>query len=273
MSKQTKKPAEVTAKKIKNINLLPQIFATEPNKKMLDSSLDLMTSKGQLLNFKETIGLRTATNGVSEFFKVEDNEVRRESQANNMLVMRDTTDAYLGKASYLDLENYFNVKGLELKDGIQLDKDINILDLPIITARLSNYYSYYWVANDLPAMRVHFEQAVGGGNKISIINDVIGKPNITLVDDLTGKSLTLQTGMVVYFTGYTDSAYLTTNLDSPIPFYVTGAGESIGLLRTSNSNNIDDLDQIGNKDKKIPNSYLKKRPWDKLNPLDRKSVV
>jgi len=35
MSKQTKKPAEATAKKIKNINLLPQIFATEPNKKML----------------------------------------------------------------------------------------------------------------------------------------------------------------------------------------------------------------------------------------------
>ena len=71
MSKQTKKPAEVTAKKVKNINLLPQVFATEPNKKMLDSTLDLMTSKGQLLNFKETIGLRSATNGVNEFFTVE----------------------------------------------------------------------------------------------------------------------------------------------------------------------------------------------------------
>ena len=267
MSKQTKKPAQSTAKKIKNINLLPQIFATEPNKKMLDSSLDLMTSKGQLLNFKETIGLRTATNGVSEFFKVEKDEVRRESQANNMLVMRDTTDAYLGKTSYLDIENYFKVKGLELKDGIQLDKDINILDLPVMTAKLSNYYSYYWVANDLPAMRVHFNQATTGGNKFSIANDLIGKPSITLIDDLTGKSLILQTGMVVYFTGYIDEDYVTTNLDIPKPYYVTGVGEAIGLLRTSNSNNIDDLNEIGNKDKKIPNSYLKKRPWDKVNPL------
>jgi len=273
MSKQTKKPAQATAKKIKNVNLLPQIFATEPNKKMLDSSLDLMTSKGQLLNFKETLGLRTATNGVTEFFKVEDNEVRRESQANNMLVMRDSADSYLGKSSYLDLENYFKVKGLELKDGIQLDKDINILDLPVITARLSNYYSYYWVANDLPAMRIHFSQADGGGNKISIVDDLIGKPTATLVDDITGKELTLQTGMVIYFTGYVDSEYVTTNIDIPKAYYVTGVGESIGLLRASTSNNIDDLNQSINRNKKIPNSYLKKRPWDKLNPLiDRPSI-
>jgi len=255
MSKQTKKPAEVTAKKVKNINLLPQVLATEPNRKMLDSSLDLMTSKGQLLNFKETIGLRSATNGVQEFFKVETDEVRRESQANNMLVMRDSADSYLGKASYLDIENYFRVKGLELKDGIQLDKDINILDLPVITARLASYYSYYWVANDLPAMRIHLDEASGGGNKFSIIDDIIGKPAITIVDDITGKSLTLQTGMVVYFTGFVDNVYLTADPDLPKTYFVTGVGESIGFLRTTEI------------DKRIPNSYLKKRPWDKSDPL------
>ena len=183
MSKQTKKPAEITAKKVKNVNLLPQVFVTEPNKKMLDSSLDLMTSKGQLSNFKETIGLRSATNKVTDFFKVEQDEVRRESQANNMLVMRDSADTYLGKTSYLDIENYFRVKGLELNDGIQLDKDINILDLPIIPARLTDYYLYYWVANDLPAMRIHLNQAVGGGNKFSIVNDMLGKPTVTIISD------------------------------------------------------------------------------------------
>jgi hypothetical protein len=267
MSKQTKKPAEVTAKKVKNINLLPQVFATEPNKKMLDSTLDLMTSKGQLLNFKETIGLRSATNGINEFFTVEKDEVRRESQANNMLVMRDPSDAYLGKASYLDIENYFKVKGLELKDGIQLDKDINILDLPVVALRLSNYYSYYWVANDLPAIRIHLAEATTGGNKLSIANDIVGKPNITIIDDLTGKPLTLQSGMVIYFTGFVDTEYLTTNIDLPKPYFVYGVGEGIFLLETSNSNNIDDLNMIGNKDKKIPNSSLKKRPWDKVDPL------
>ena len=255
MSKQTKKPAELAAKKVKNVNLLPQVFVTEPNKKMLDSSLDLMTSKGQLSNFKETLGLRSATNGVTEFFKVESNEVRRESQANNMLVMRDGEDSYLGKASYLDIENYFRVKGLELKDGIQLDKDINIVDLPIISRRLSDYHLYYWVANDLPALRLHFAEAVGGGNKFSMATDVIGKPSVTLVDDETGKSLVLQNGMVVYFTGFVDSNYKTNDIDNPQTYFVVGTGESISLLRTTNI------------DKRIPNSYLKKRPWDKSDPL------
>lgn len=255
MSKQTKKPAELAAKKVKNVNLLPQVFVTEPNKKMLDSSLDLMTSKGQLSNFKETIGLRSATNAVTDFFKVESDEVRRESQANNMLVMRDDTDAYLGKSSYLDIENYFRVKGLELKDGVQLDKDINILELPIITSRLTDYYLYYWVANDLPAMRIHLSEAVGGGNKFSIANDLLGKPSATLVDDITGKSVVLQTGMVIYFTGFIDTGYVTADVDAPKTYFVTGVGESIGLLRTTDI------------DKRIPNSYLKKRPWDKSDPF------
>ena len=263
MSKQTKKPAEITAKKVKNVNLLPQVFVTEPNKKMLDSSLDLMTSKGQLSNFKETIGLRSATNKVTDFFKVEEDEVRRESQANNMLVMRDSADAYLGKTSYLDIENYFRVKGLELNDGIQLDKDINILDLPIIPARLTDYYLYYWVANDLPAMRIHLTEAVGGGNKFSVVDDILGKPSVTIISDsyldgekvILSKSLTLQTGMVIYFTGFIDSEYVTTDVDLPKTYFVSGVGESIGLLRTTNI------------DKRIPNSYLKKRPWDKTDPF------
>lgn len=233
MSKQTKKPAELTAKKVKNVNLLPQVFVTEPNKKMLDSSLDLMTSKGQLSNFKETLGLRSATNGITEFFTADSDEVRRESQANNMLVMRDGEDSYSGKASYLDIENYFRVKGLELKDGIQLDKDINVLDLPIIPQRLSDYHLYYWVANDLPAIRLHFAEATTGGNKFSIANDVIGKPSATLVDDETGKSLALQNGMVVYFTGFIDSGYKTFNEINAGDF-VVGKQYTISELGTTN---------------------------------------
>ena len=233
MSKQTKKPAEAIAKKVKNVNLLPQVFVTEPNRKMLDSSLDLMTSKGQLSNFKETIGLRTATNGITDFFKVESDEVRRESQANNMLVMRDSADAYLGKASYLDIENYFRVKGLELKDGIQLDSDVSILDLPIISTRLTDYYLYYWVANDLPAMQIHLNEAEDGGNKFSIASDLIGKPTATIVDDLTGKSLTLQNGMVVYFTGFVDSAYKTFN-EINAGSFVAGKQYTISELGNTN---------------------------------------
>jgi hypothetical protein len=42
MSRQTKKPAQQVATKVKNIKLLPSVLATDPNKKMLDSTLDAM---------------------------------------------------------------------------------------------------------------------------------------------------------------------------------------------------------------------------------------
>ncbi len=41
MSRLGKKPAEKIASKVKNVNLLPNVFNTEPNKKMLDSTLTL----------------------------------------------------------------------------------------------------------------------------------------------------------------------------------------------------------------------------------------
>jgi hypothetical protein len=252
MSRQTKKPAEQIVAKVQNVNLLPSVFATEPNKKMLDSTLDVMTSKGQLLPFKETFGLRSASNKTNNFLVDESNQVRRESQANNMLVSRDANDEYMGKVSYLDIENYFQIKNNPLVDGTVLDKNINILDLPVNPTKLTDYNLFYWVENDLPPCRIHVDPKDDGSAKFSVTQNIITKPFVTIVDDLTGNSLNLQTGMIVYFTGtLAEPTYLTTDLDAPALFYVSGVGDYISLTRTTNV------------DHRIPNSYLKKRLWDK----------
>lgn len=254
MSRQTKKPAEQIPTQVKNVNLLPNVFATEPNKKMLDATLDVMTSKGQMLPFRETYGIRSASNKTEEFFVVESDEVRRESQANNMLVLKDSDDLYLGKVSYLDIENYFKVKNNELVDGTVLDKNINILDLPINPYKITDYSLFYWVDDDFPACHIHVEPKEDGSAKFSIETDLLGKPFATVVDDLTGKSLELQTGMVVYFTGNVGEQFLTVDEDNPVTFYVYGVGDYISLIKTNLV------------EKRIPNSYLKKRTWDKDNP-------
>lgn len=259
MSRQTKKPAQQIATKVKNVNLLPNVLATEPNKKMLDSTLDVMTSKGQMLSFNETYGLRSASNKINEFFITESDEVRRETQSNNMLVMRDSMDNYLGKVSYLDLDNYFNVKGSQLVDGTALDKNINVLDLPINPYRITDYSLFYWLPNDLPACRIHLEEKTPGQGdaKFSIRNDLIGKTFVTLRDDLTGKELELQNGMIIFFTGVLalgEAEFLSEDEDQPVAYFVYGVGEFIFLAK------VNDLET------RIPNSYLKKRPWDKDNP-------
>ena len=253
MSKQVKKPAELAIKKVSNINLLPSGLATEPNKKMLDSTLDVMTSKGQMLPFRETYGVRTASNRVEEFFRVETNQVRRESQSNNMLVLRSDDDSYLGKVSYYDIENYFSIKSSQLKDGVVLDKNINVLNLPVDPIKLTDYSSYYWLADDLPPCRFHLNS-----NKFSIVDDLLGLPFATLKDDLTGRTLELHNGMAVYFTGTIDADYKTdtdiasTNLSQdPVIFYVYGVGNSIGLFPKENL------------EIRLPSAGFEKRPWDK----------
>ena len=252
MSKQVKKPGELTPTKISNVALLPSELATEPNKKMLDSTLDVMTSKGQMLPFKETFGIKTASNKVEEFFKIETDEVRRESQGNNMLVLRDSSDTYLGKASYYDIENYFGIKGNQLKDGVVLDKNINLLDLPVDPIKLTDYGLHYWLLNDLPPCRIHLNSA-----KFSIADNLLGRPFATITDDITGKELELQNGMVLFFTGYIDTYFKTdtdinNNLtEDPVIFYVEGVGKSISLISKTDV------------ESRIPSSGLEKRPWDK----------
>jgi len=246
MSKQVKKPAELTPVKVSNVNLLPSGLATDPNKKMLDSTLDVMTSKGQILPFKETYGTRAASNKIEEFFKVESNQARRESQGNNMLVLRKSDDTYLGKISYYDIENYFNIKGSELKDGVVLDKNINVLDLPVDPIKLTDYSSYYWLEDDLPPCRIDLNST-----KFSIVDDLLGKPFATLKDDSTGRELELQNGMVVYFTGVIDTAYKTFNEVSAGSFV---KGKSYTIKRKGNTdwtaigastNDIEDEDELG----------------------------
>lgn len=251
MSDLNKKPAQVKAEKIDNTKLLPSVLATEPNKKMLGSTLDLMTSKGQLLPFKETHGTRTAPITEDSFFREEPDPVRREAMGNLALVAHTAQGEFSSKTSYLDIENYFSIKGLPLKDGVQLDEGILTADLPINYRCLTDYQLYYWLEFDLPPIRLHAEPTSAGGKKYSVANDIIGRPYVRILDDFTGKELEFSTGLFVFFTGTQDDEYLTVDVDSPKVYYVSGVGDSITLRA------VKDFDE------RIPLSYMKKRPWDK----------
>lgn len=252
MSDLNKKPAQIKAKKIKNHQLLPGVLQTEPNKKMLDGTLDVMTSKGQLLPFKETYGNRVASAEPESFFKQEINEVRREAMAGYSIISKTEENEFISKASYLDIENYFKIKGLELKDGTQLDDGILSLGLPLNYRKLTEYQLYYWLESDLPILRLHADPKNDGSMKYSISNDIINKPYATIIDDLTGMELELVTGMKLYFTGHQEEAYKSADVDAPKVFYVRGVGEQIRLV------------EVSSYDERVPTSYLKKRPWDKF---------
>lgn len=257
MSDLNKKPAQVNATRVDNTKLLPTVLATEPNKKMIESTLDLMTSKGQLLPFKETYGSRTATITEKSFFKEEIDPVRQESSSNMAIIANTSSGEFKSKVSYLDIENYFKVKGLPLRDGVQLDSDIFNASFPMAYRNITDFQLFYWLEFNLPAARLHADEAGRDENnlpikKYSVSTDIVGQPYALIEDDITGRKLELLSGMYVYFTGVQDEEYLTTDINDPVVFRVIGASESISLIRVSDY------------DERIPRGYLKKRPWDKL---------
>lgn len=252
MSDLNKKPAQIKAVRVDNSKLLPPVLATDPNKKMIESTLDVMTSKGQLLPFKETQGSRTTALTDNNFIKEELDPVRKESSSNIALITKSTAGEFKRKVSYLDIENYFNIKGLPLKDGVQLDSDIFTADLPVNYRYLTDYQLYYWLEWDLPAIELYAEPTETGGKPYSITEDIIGHPYAVIRDDKTGKTLELMSGMYVYFTGSQDERFISVDADDPIVFRVSGVGDSISLIKISNF------------DERIPRGYLKKRTWDKV---------
>jgi hypothetical protein len=261
MTDKNKKPNQVVEQKVDNSTLLPGVFTTVPNKKMLDSTLDLATSKGQLLPFNETYGLRNASDPDGTFLVNESNLNRAESQTNSTFVLHDDSKAYLSKSSYLDIANYFNIQGLPLNGPNRLDQDVLNLNLPINSLALTEYEQFYWLPDDLPIIVVGFDPDENGNPKFSIRDNIIGKPYARIIPDTINgepnterKSLELVSGLQLIFVGAVEEEFLTIPPDEagndPKVFYVRGYGTSISFQN------------IWSYDLRVVNSYYKKIPWD-----------
>jgi len=268
MSNISKKPGEEPIRNVKNEELLPNIFRTDINKKMLDSSLNLMTSKGKMMPFYTSYGVQSSSDIAKKFVNQEQDPVRAESQSNIAFVYDDENLNYAGKASYLDLENYFTVKGLPLPNGTTLDKDVKYLDLPIDNSKLVDYNMYYWLSHDLPLIRIHVN---GSEQRLFIADNINNLPFATLTDDITGKELILENGMRLCFTGAVDVEYQTPTIDTgdafpfidvePVVFVVTGVGRKISLVAESYFDN------------RIPTADTEKQPWDENGLLDPQTTL
>jgi hypothetical protein len=232
MSKISNIPGEEDPKSVKTENLLPAVFRTDINKKMLDSSLNLMTSKGKMQPFYESYGTQNASDVNGKFLETDPSEVRKESQTNLAINYYDADLEYKGKFSYVDLENYFKIQGLPLKDGVDLDQEVKSLQLPLSQQRLTDYQLYYWLPEGLPPIRIHVEDK-DTGIRLSVTDSIIGKPYAILTDDVTGKTISLSLYQRVFFTGAVDDTYKSPDPEEPIVYVAFGVGTNITLVRES----------------------------------------
>lgn len=278
MSKISNIPGEEDPQSIKTESLLPAVFRTGINKKMLDSSLNLMASKGKAQPFYESYGLQNASDVQGKFLTKSSSPIRDENQTNLAINYYDSNLEYQGKFSYIDIENYFRVQGLPLKDGVDLDQEVKSLQLPLSPLRTTDYGLYYWLPEGLPPFRIHVEDRDTETPRLSVADNIIGKPFAIVTDDVSGKTISLGLYHRVFFTGSVDDEYRSPDPEEPVVYIVFGVGSNISLVRESifekRSNTTEQVKIPWDDDSGIP-PYMGKEwsasPWDSnrllnLNP-------
>ena len=167
-------------------DLLPGVFRTESNKKILDAFVENMFQPASLETLNFTVGRKTneTTNNVN----LPHPTARRQLEAG--LVLFTETGVETVTADDIAVKWGFNDRTQENSVPIA------ICDLPIDPDKFINWYDYYWLEEGMPALNV-----TGGSQPeyYDIKRDIIGSRYYTLPVQRNGRSLELKNGMRLIF--------------------------------------------------------------------------
>ena len=133
----------------RTIDLLPNIFRTDVNKKFLGSSLDQLVSEPQLTKINGFIGRKFSPNfGVSDNYLVEPNDERTNYQLEPAIVVNNTDDTVNLLGDYPDLINKIKYYGGNADNHDRLfGSEYYTFDPRIDLDKFVNYSQYYWLPN------------------------------------------------------------------------------------------------------------------------------
>lgn len=162
------------------VDLLPEIFKTDTNKKVLSAIVEdlFQPSSLETLNF--------AVGNTSTAQPLPHPTARRQLEP-GLLVYSDDKALTLS-ADELALAWGFNDRQHETP------VPISILDLPIDPDKFVNWTNYYWVDVGMPVLYI-----TGQTESFSVVDDIIGKQYFTTPVQRNGRSLELKNGMRIVF--------------------------------------------------------------------------
>lgn len=164
-------------------DLLPPVFQTTQNKKLLDGIIENLFQPASLETIASTVGRKTLSNS-------NDNVLTRSFYSNRQLeagllrFKEDTVDTL----SANDISGFYNFNNVEPAAAI------NILDLPIDPDKFINWADYYWLSVRTPILFLSNNNA-----DINIPNDIIGKQYYCIPEQTNGRDLQFKNGMRVSF--------------------------------------------------------------------------
>jgi hypothetical protein len=202
----------------KTIDFLPPYLRTRPNKRFLDSTLDVLTSPPQLSRFNGYIG-RQWKNGtlLDGSYLLESTAPRQNYQLESAFVTTDDQNNITNISNFIDVLN-----ATSNKDGIVSDW-ARILTSGMYSwkgfvdiDKLINYQNYYWLYQ--PVDNIQSVNAWYWNNSIEIndsINNVQGH-----ISYITSDNITLLDGMIVSIAN--------------VSYIVEGVGKEIVLIPLTN---------------------------------------
>ncbi len=166
-------------------DLLPTIFRTETNKKVLSAVVEDLFQPSSLETLNFSVGRKTSKTVVNDYLP----HPKAKRQVETGLVVY--TDAGVETLSSDELCQAWNFNNRENEYPVP----IGILDLPIDPDKFINWSDYYWIEEGMPVIYV----TGGVDTTFNVERDIIGKQYYTTPVQRNGRQLELKNGMRIVF--------------------------------------------------------------------------
>lgn len=176
----------------KTIDLLPQFFRTEANRKFLQATLDQLTQPGVVEKISGYYGRKTSKSYKTTDTYISDYSVRRENyQFEPAVVLRDKIGNVDFYRDYNDFMNQLASYGVDTSDHSFINtQDSYAWDPHIDFDKFTNFREYYWMPNGPVVVPVRGQtqevtstyrvSLVDDGDNVAYVFDELGERNPTL---------------------------------------------------------------------------------------------
>ena len=167
--------------------LLPSVFRTDTNKKVLSAVLEDLTQPSSMEDLNYSIGRKTTKTIITDYLPHA--TAKRQLEAGSVIFTEDGPETL--SADEIATAWGFNDRTQEPT------VPVSILDLPIDPDKFINWADYYWIEEGMPVVYINGSDT----ETFSVQQDILGKPFFTTVGQRQqdNRRLTLKNGMRIVF--------------------------------------------------------------------------
>jgi len=220
--------------------LLPTIFRTDTNKKVLSAVAEDLFQPSALEDLNFSVGRNTSKTVVKDYLPHP--TARRQLEAGLVVYTNNGAKA-------LTADNIADAWELNDRSN-ETPVPVSVLDLPIDSDKFVNWTDYYWIEQGMPVIYISAVEEL-----IDIQNDIIGKSNYVTPVQSNGKQLELKNGMRIVFQvregqasgingDYTFTMIATGEVEQPLNVELTAYNKTNVRISINNENKQNGVDFI-----------------------------